>query len=73
MKKITVLGIHSVHDAGAAIVQNGKILAAINEERITNIKHHAGIPKNSIEEVFKIAKIHPSEIDAIAIVNIKTS
>ena len=73
MKKITILGIHSVHDAGAAIVQNGKILAAINEERISNIKHHAGVPQKSIEEVFKIAKIHPSEIDAIAIVNIKTS
>ncbi len=50
MKKITILGIHSVHDAGAAIVQNGKILAAINEERITNIKHHAGVPQKSIEE-----------------------
>ena len=73
MKKITILGIHSVHDAGATIVQNGKILAAINEERITNIKHHAGVPQKSIEEVFKIAKIQPSEIDAIAIVNIKTS
>jgi len=36
---ITVLGIHSWHDAGASIIQNGKILAAINEEKIINIKH----------------------------------
>ena len=34
-----VLGIHCGHDSGAAIVQNGKILGAINEERIRNIKH----------------------------------
>ena len=68
--KITVLGIHFFHDAGAAVVQNGKILAAINEEKIINVKHAAGYPVKSIEEVLKIAKIHPSEIDAIALTGI---
>ena len=33
-KNITVLGIHFWHDAGAALVQNGRVIAAINEERI---------------------------------------
>ena len=64
---ITVLGIHTWHDAGASIVQNGKILAAISEERIINIKHASGYPIHSIEEVFKISKIEPSEVNAIAI------
>lgn len=63
----TILGIHYWHDSGAAIVKDGKILAAINEERIRNIKHFTGYPENSIAEVFKISKIDPSEIDAIAI------
>ena len=67
-KNITVLGIHFWHDAGAALVQNGKVIAAINEERITNIKHYAGYPIESIKEVLRISKIHPSEIDAIAVV-----
>ena len=66
----TILGIHYGHDAGVAIVQNGKIVAAINEERIRNKKHYNGIPELSLSEIFKISKIHPSEIDAISIVGI---
>ncbi len=67
---ITVLGIHYGHDSGAAIVQNGKILAAINEERIRNIKHFNGIPTKSISEVIKISKIDSSQIDLVSIVGI---
>ena len=66
----TILGIHYGHDAGVAIVQNGKVIAAINEERIRNKKHYNGIPEFSLGEIFKISKIHPSEIDAISIVDI---
>jgi carbamoyltransferase len=65
-----ILGIHYGHDAGVAIVENGKVIAAINEERIRNIKHYNGIPSFSLNEIFKISKIHPSEIDAIAIIGI---
>ena len=67
-KNLTVLGIHNFHDSGAALVRNGEILAAIGEERITNQKHVSGYPLKSIEEVYKIAKIDPSETDAIAVV-----
>ena len=68
-KKITILGIHyNTHDTSAALIQNGKILAAIKEESIRNMKHWGGYPIESIKEVFKIAKIHPSEVDAIALV-----
>ena len=68
---ITVLGIHYfIHDAGAALVQNGKVLASINEEKNRNVKHCGGYPTKSIEEVFKIAKLDPSEVDAVAIVGI---
>ncbi len=63
----TVLGIHDGHDSGAAIVQNGKIIAAISEERLRNIKRYAGIPSLSIKEVLKISKLDPSQIDLIAI------
>ena len=65
-----ILGIHYGHDAGVAIVENGKVVAAINEERIRNIKHYNGIPSFSLNEIFKISKIHPSEIDAIAMIGI---
>ena len=71
-KQRVVLGIHVGHDSGAALIQNGKILAAISEERIRNIKHYSGTPTKSIQEVLKIAKIHPSLVTTIAIAGLKT-
>ena len=67
-----VLGIHVGHDSGAALIQNGKILAAISEERIRNIKHYSGTPTKSILEVLNIGKIHPSQVTTIAIAGLKT-
>ena len=69
---ITVLGIHTWHDAGASIVQNGKILAAISEERIRNLKHYSGTPTKSILEVLNIAKVNPSQVTTLAIAGLKS-
>jgi len=68
--KVTILGINDGHDAGAALIQDGKVVAALQEERPKNIKHYAEIPEISIREVFKIAGIPPSEVDLIAIVSL---
>ena len=54
LRNITVLGINDGHDCGAALIRNGKVIAAIQEERLSNIKHHSGVPELSIKEVFKI-------------------
>jgi carbamoyltransferase len=70
LKNITILGINDGHDCGAALIRNGKVIAAIQEERLSNIKHHSGVPEISIRKVFKIASIHPSDVDAIAIVSL---
>ena len=68
---LIVLGIQvGTHESGASIVKNGKVLAAINEDRIRNIKHYEDYPTKSVEEVVRISKIEPSEIDAIAITNV---
>lgn len=67
-RKIVVLGINDGHDAGAALVINGEVVAAIQEERLNNIKHFGGIPEKSIKEVFNISKIDPSEVNLIALV-----
>ena len=66
-RSFTVLGINDGHDASAAIVRDGKVVAAIQEERLVNIKHYSGVPEKAITNVFKVAGIHPDEIDAIAI------
>jgi len=69
-KDLTVLGINDGHTSGAALVRNGKVAAAVQEERLNNIKNYSGAPIGSIEEVYRIAKIHPSETDAIAVVSL---
>lgn len=69
-KSVTVLGINDGHDAGAAIIRDGKVLAALQEERPRNIKHFSGTPEHATKEVFKIARIVPSEVDVIAVAGI---
>ena len=66
-RNVTILGINDGHDAGAALIRNGRVLAAIQEERLVNIKHYSGVPEKAIKMVFKVAGVHPSEVDAIAI------
>lgn len=64
---VTVLGIHDGHNSGAALVKGGDVKAAISEERLRNIKNYSGPPLSSIKKVFEISKIHPQEVDLIAI------
>ncbi len=66
-RRITVLGIHDGHNAGAAIIQDGRILAALSEERLTNKKNHSGVPRRAIREVLRIANISPAQVDLIAL------
>ena len=69
-RTVTVLSFSDGHDSGAALIRDGKVMAALQEERPTNIKHYDGTPESSIKEVFGIAGIHPSEVDLIAIANL---
>ena len=69
---VTVLGVdwmnqNSVHEQGAVLVKDGQIVAAMNEDRITRLKHDGRFPIQSIKEVFRISKIDPSTVDAVAI------
>ena len=61
-----ILGISAFyHDSAATIVENGKIIAAAQEERFTRIKHDSGYPFNAIQFVLNFANIKLSEIDNI--------
>jgi carbamoyltransferase len=66
-RNVVVLGINDGHDAGAALIKNGEVIAAIQEERLNNIKHFGGIPEKSILEVFNTSNIDPSEVNLIAL------
>ncbi len=69
-KSVTVFSFSDGHDAGAALIRDGKVLAALQEERPRSIKHYDGVPELSMKEVFEIAHIHPSEVDLVAITNL---
>lgn len=64
---VIVLGIHDGHNAGACLIKDGEVLAAINEERLNNIKNCSGIPYLAIKKVFEIANILPGEVNLITI------
>jgi carbamoyltransferase len=62
-----ILGINCYkHDAAAALLVNGKLAAAADEERFRRIKHYSGYPEKSVEFVMKEASIKPEHIDHIA-------
>lgn len=62
-----VLGIHDgTHDAGAALVRDGRVVAACNEERFSRKKGQAGWPAASIAACFAIAGVSPESVDEVA-------
>jgi len=61
-----VLGISEAHDAHACIVIDGKVIAAIAEERLTKIKCDSRYPRKAIDAVLKISGVSPQEIDLVA-------
>ena len=67
MKKDTnIIGISCYyHDSAAALIQNGIVLNAIQEERLSRIKHDSSFPIHSIKEILKINKLNLSDIDHI--------
>ena len=61
-----ILGISAFyHDSAAALIKNGEIISAGQEERFTRKKHDADFPKNAIEYCLKEAKIGPEDLDYI--------
>jgi carbamoyltransferase len=63
-----ILGINAYHgDAAAAIIKDGKLLAAVEEERFNRFKHCAGFPTESIRYCLKTAGIGIEEVDHIGI------
>src|SRR3989304_3210259 len=69
-KDVITLGINDGHNAGAALVRNGDVAAAIQEERLVNEKNYSGVPRRAIHEVFRISSVHPADVDVVAIVSL---
>lgn len=65
-----ILGIADHVNSGAAVIIDGKVVAAVNEERLVRKKMVFGVPRKSIAMVLELAGIKPSEVDRVAIATI---
>lgn len=62
-----VLGISAFyHDSAAALIKDGEIIAAAQEERFTRIKHDSNFPRNAVKYCLEECGIEISQLDAIA-------
>ena len=64
------LGIYVGHNASAALMHEGRIIFALQEERFTNIKNFYGYPAKSIDHCLKYAKSKKVKIDIAAFATI---
>jgi carbamoyltransferase len=47
---MTILGLNAYHaDSAACLIVDGKLIAAVEEERFRRIKHWAGLPTKAID------------------------
>ena len=62
----SILGISAFyHDSAAAIIIDGEIIAAAQEERFTRKKHDSSYPFNAVEFVLNFSKLKLSEVDQV--------
>jgi carbamoyltransferase len=63
-----ILGINAYHgDAAAAIIKDGELIAAVEEERFNRIKHCAGFPTESVRYCLEVAGIRVEDLDHVGI------
>ena len=62
----SILGISAFyHDSAAALIIDGKVVAAAQEERFTRTKHDSSYPFNAVEFVLKYSNLKLSQVDHI--------
>jgi len=63
---MNILGISAFyHDSAAALVRDGDIVAAAQEERFTRKKHDAGFPQHAIDYCLREGRITPEQLDYV--------
>ena len=62
-----ILGLSAFyHDSAAALIEDGRIVAAAQEERFTRSKHDARFPRHAIEYCLETAGVRLGEVDHVA-------
>ena len=62
-----ILGLSAFyHDSAAALIEDGRIVAAAQEERFSRKKHDAAFPRQAALACLKLGGIGVAELDAVA-------
>jgi carbamoyltransferase len=64
---VKVLGIHDGEEAGVALVDDGRVVFAANEERYSRQKMHFGFPFLALRRLFGYTGVEPGEIDHVGV------
>src|SRR3974390_2705661 len=63
-----ILGLNAFHaDSAAALVRDGMLVAAVEEERFRRIKHWAGFPERAIDYCLREAGVDLCDVDHVAV------
>jgi carbamoyltransferase len=63
---MNVLGLSCFyHDSAAALLRDGRIVAACQEERLSRKKHDSGFPARAVKYVLREAGLGPEQLDAV--------
>lgn len=60
-----ILGLTTLGDSAAALIKDGELVAAVEEERFSRVKHHSGFPYKSIEFCLDHAGIKLGDVEHI--------
>ena len=61
-----ILGLSAFyHDSAAALVVDGEIVAAAQEERFTRIKHDHAFPRHAVDYCLQEGRLKPEELDYV--------
>jgi len=65
---MNILGLNAYHgDVSAALVRDGQLVAAVEEERYRRIKHVAGFPQHAMRACLEMGGITPEDVDVFAV------
>lgn len=63
-----ILGLNAFHgDSSAALIRDGQLIAAVEEERLRRIKHWAGFPSHAIDYCLREAGLCLADVDHVAV------
>ena len=66
MKKIRIIGISAYfHDSAVALIENGEIIYASQEERFSRIKHDSNFPNKALKNLLETCKLNLIDVDYV--------